>query len=211
MPHSDSSGGDPLPRRPNASDFGNLLVGFRPRLRRMVTLRLDPRLTARIDASDIVQDAYMEVSRRMEDYEESGMPFYLWVRQITTQKLIDFHRKNLGAARRDVRQEVPLSSPGLDSSVALANAIARDSSSPSRRAIRHEYVEILTEALLGLKEIDREVLLLRHFEALTFSECAEVLGIEVGAAKVRHLRAAERLGVILRRHGGDGEYRVLPT
>ena len=212
MSPANSSGGGDSPHPENKDhQLGDLLAEFRPRLRRMVTLRLDPRLSARVDASDVVQEAYVEVSRRMQAYQASEMPFFLWVRQITNQKLIDLHRKHMGAVRRDVRREVRLSGPGLSSSISLARALARDSSSPSGRAIRAERLDRLRQALENMKEIDREILLLRHFEDLTFPECGLVLGITTGAAKVRHLRAAGRLGEVLRQHGGEDELMLPAT
>jgi RNA polymerase sigma-70 factor (ECF subfamily) len=92
---------------------GQALAGlfnrYRDRLRRMVHLRLDRRLQARLDASDVLQDAYVEFARRFPQYAaEGGMPFYLWLRQLTGQKLIDLHRHHLGARMRDAAQEVSL-------------------------------------------------------------------------------------------------------
>ena len=213
MAHAKGAGGKrPLHQLTQGQQLDNLLAEYRPRLRRMIALRLDPRLRARFDASDVVQEAYIEVSRRVLGHQAAPeMSFFLWVRQIATQKLIDLHRKHMGAEKRDVRLEVPLPESGLDSAVSLAHALTRDASSPSRRAIRAERVECLREALEGMQEIDREILLLRHFEGLAFRECALILGITTGAAKVRHLRAVERLGEIFRRQGGEDEFALPPT
>ena len=133
--------------------FGELLAEFRPRLRRMVTFRLDPRLSPRIDASDVIQETFVEVARRIENYRASAeMPFFLWVRQIAHQKVIDLHRMHMGASKRDVRREGGV--PGLSSSVSLAHALTRDGSTPSRIAVRAEEAENLREALEDMREID---------------------------------------------------------
>ena len=186
--------------------FGELLAEFRPGLRRMVTFRLDPRLSPRIDASDVIQETFVEVARRIENYRASAeMPFFLWVRQIAHQKVIDLHRKHMGASKRDVRREG--GSSGLSSSVSLAHALTRDGSTPSRLAVRAEQAEHLRDALEGMREIDREILLLRHFEALSIEHCSQLLGISISATKMRQLRALEHLGEILREHGGSTDYR----
>ena len=152
----------------------------------------------------------MEVSRRIEDYRASPeMPFFLWVRQIANQKLVDLHRMHLGASKRDVRREGR--APGPSSSLSLAYALTRDESTPSRVAVRAEEAERLRDALEGMREIDREILLLRHFEGLTVDHCAHLLQISTSAAKMRQLRALDRLGDILREHGGSTAYRPYPT
>ena len=91
-----------------AHQLGGLLEGYRARLRRMVSLRLDPRLRRRVDSSDVIQEAFVDVTRRLEEYRSTPkMPFYLWVRLLTAQKLMEFHRRHLGAQRRDVRRGGP--------------------------------------------------------------------------------------------------------
>ena len=190
--------------------FGELLAEFRPGLRRMVTFRLDPRLRPRIDASDVIQETFVEVARRIENYRASNeMPFFLWVRQIAHQKLIDLHRKHMGASKRDVRREGGTS--GLNSSVTLAHALTSAGSTPSGIAVRAEQAEQLRDALEGMKEIDREILLLRHFEGLTIEHCSQLLGISISATKMRQLRALEHLGLILRDHGGSTDFRPYPS
>lgn len=190
--------------------FGELLAEFRPGLRRMVTFRLDPRLSPRIDASDVIQETFMEVARRIEKYRASDpMPFFLWVRQIAHQKLIDLHRMHLGASKRDVQREGGV--PGPSSSFSLAHALTRDNSTPLRAAVRAEEAEHLREALEGMREIDREILLLRHFEGLSIEHCSQILGLSISAIKMRQLRALDRLGEILREHGGSTGYRPYPT
>ena len=190
---------------PDSADLGALLESFRPRLRRMVSLRLDPRLRRRVDSSDVLQEAFVDVARRFDEHRASpDLPFFLWVRFLTAQKLVELHRRHAGAEMRDVRREVA----GLDTpeatSASLARAFVDDGDTPAQILMREEHEQKLQEALEKLKPNDREILMLRHFERLAYDECARVLGIQLSAAKVRHLRAAKRLREVLR------EYPELP-
>jgi RNA polymerase sigma-70 factor (ECF subfamily) len=183
-----------------------LLVRHRQRLRRMVALRLDQRLRKRIDPSDVIQETYLEVSARLPDYLTSPtMPFFLWLRFLTGQKLITLHRHHLGVQMRDVDQEMALfrgTNPEA-SSAALANHFVDQDTRPSEALIRAERKERLYEALESLVPLDREVLALRHFEQLSRAEIATVLGVSEAAAGKRYIRALEKLKQTLNRSGGD--------
>jgi len=179
--------------------LGDLLERYRPRLRRLVSLRLDPRLRRRVDSSDVVQEAYVDAMRRFDAYRAAPkLPFNLWLRLLTAQKLTELTRRHMGAHKRDVRLERADSEEA--SSVALAHTLARHSVSPSQAALREERAEQLHDALERLKPIDREVLMLRHFERLSNADCAQVLGLSTSGAKLRHLRAVQRLRQVVRAH-----------
>jgi len=171
----------------------------RDRLRRMVAFRLDGRLRGRVDPEDIVQDAYLKVAARIGQYLAApGVSFYVWVRQVTFQTLIDFHRVQM-TQKRDPRQEVRRgrSPEGGGTSFSIARALVGRLTSPSAAAVRQEQVERLHEALDAMDETDREVLALRHFEQLGNKEAAEVLGLSTTAASNRYVRALKRLGELL--------------
>jgi RNA polymerase sigma-70 factor (ECF subfamily) len=177
-----------------------LFTRYRDRLRKMVRLRLDDRLCGRIDTSDVLQDAYLDVARRFPEYVASPtVPFYLWLRSLTGQRLIDLHRRHLGAQMRDAGQEVSLNRGALPaaSSASLAQHLLAGLTSPSQAAIREEMRLQLQEALNSMDPIDREVVVLRHFEELSNGETAEVLCIEPAAASKRYIRALRRLKTIL--------------
>jgi RNA polymerase sigma-70 factor (ECF subfamily) len=176
-----------------------LFSRYREQLRRMVHLRLDRRLQGRLDASDVLQEAYLDFARRFPQYDESRIPFYLWLRQLTGQKLIDLHRHHLGAKMRDAGQEVSLYRGALPqaSSVSLAAQLLGKLTSASRAAIRAETQLRVQEALNSMDALDREVLTLRHFEMLTNEETAQVLGIRKSAASNRYIRAMKRLKELL--------------
>lgn len=189
--------------------WGELLARHRERLRRMVAIRLETRLQARIDASDVIQEAFVDASQHLADYlRDPVMPFYLWLRFLTGIRLAKLHRHHLGTQMREVGREVSIYRGTLPqtSSAALAAQLLGKESRPSEVAMRAELKVRLQEALNSMDPIDREVLALRHFEQLTGAETAQVLGIKPAAAGKRYLRALERLRDILTRFpGGMGE------
>jgi RNA polymerase sigma-70 factor (ECF subfamily) len=180
--------------------LGELLSRYRDRLRLMVRLRLDRRLQGRIDSSDVIQEAYLEAAERFRDYARNpDMPFYLWLRFLTAQKLLVLHRQHLGAKSRDAAREVSLYRGALPeaSSAVLAAQLVGHRTTPSQAAMRAEMQIRLQEALNSMDPIDREVLALRHFEQLTNGETARVLGLRESAASQRYARALLRLKEIL--------------
>jgi RNA polymerase sigma-70 factor, ECF subfamily len=188
-----------LVERARAGDPGalnELFARHRERLRRMVQMRLDWRLQGRVDASDVIQDAYLEAARRLDDYlRDPSMPVFLWLRFLVGERLLILHRQHLGAQMRDARREVSLYREALPeaSSAALAAQLLGKQTSPSEAAVRAERMLRLQEAVNRLDPLDREVLSLRHFEQLSRAETAQVLGIEESAAAKRYIRALKRL------------------
>ena len=183
-----------------------LFARYQNRLKRMVKLRLDPRVQGRVDPSDVVQDAYLESCERLADYlRDPRMPFFLWLRFLTGQKLALAHRHHLGVQARDAGREVSLFRGALPaaSSAALAAHLLGKLTAPSEAAMKAELKLRIQEALNSMDAIDREVLTLRHFEQLSNSETALVLGIKETAACNRYLRAVERLrGILSNMPGG---------
>jgi RNA polymerase sigma-70 factor (ECF subfamily) len=180
-----------------------LFERYRSKLARMVVLRLDARVVAKVDVEDVLQDAFVEATRRIRHFlDQPSVPFFVWLRQITGQVLIDVHRRYLGAQMRDVSREVSLDQWGAasTSSAFLVAQLADSLTSPSQFAVRNETVGELRAALSNLGEMDREVLILRHLEELNNNEVAEILGIDKYAASKRYLRALERLRATLSVH-----------
>jgi RNA polymerase sigma-70 factor, ECF subfamily len=177
-----------------------LFARHRPRLRRMVDMRLDRQLQARIDASDVIQEAYVEVVTRLNEYlNQSSYPLLLWLRLIVGERLLKLHRHHLGAQMRDAGLEVSIYRGALPeaSSAALAAQLLGRHTSPTQAAVRAERMMRLQEALNTLDAMDREVLSLRHFEELSLAETALSLGIEESAAAKRYIRALKRLKATL--------------
>jgi RNA polymerase sigma-70 factor, ECF subfamily len=206
-----SSQTDRLLRRAAQGDsegWGVLVAAHRDRLRRMVAVRLDRRLQGRIDASDVIQEAYLEAWTRLAEYLRSPpMPFFLWLRFLVGQKLVTLHRHHLGRRMRDPAREIRLAGGALPeaSSAALAQLLG-NTTRPSEAAMRKELKTALQRALGRMDPLDREVLALRHFEQLNRAETAQVLGIQEGTAASRYLRALKRLKETLLQMGlGDAQ------
>jgi len=178
-----------------------LLARHRARLARMVAVRLDPRLAARVDPSDVVQEALIEADRRLAEYlRGQPLPFYPWLRRLAWERLVKVHQRHLAARRRSVAREERRDPPLPDDSVAELAGLLASGTSPSRRVLLKEVRDRVRAALAALPAADREVLVLRYLEQLPMKEVAAVLGVHEGAAKIRHTRALARL---CDRLGGD--------
>jgi RNA polymerase sigma-70 factor (ECF subfamily) len=203
MSGEDARDDDELRRRLEQGDERALVELFtrhRERLRRMVRLRLDRRLQGRIDSSDVLQEAHVEVARRAREYlEQQTMPPYLWFRFLTSQALLALHRHHFGSRKRDPAQEVSLrpQGPPQATSISLAEMLLGRLTSPTIAARRAEMQLRLQELLNTMEPLDREVVALRHFEELSNSEVAQVLGLSKTAASNRYLRAMGRLKKLL--------------
>jgi RNA polymerase sigma-70 factor (ECF subfamily) len=181
--------------------LADLFMIYRKRLHSMVNLRLDRRLRGRLDASDVLQDAYLEISRRLPEYvADPEKPFFLWLRFLTGQKLRELHRRHLGVQARDVQREISLYRGALPeaSSVALAAQLLGRATSPSHAAARAEMKLLLQDALNSMDALDREILALRHFEELSNAEAALLLEISTTAASNRYIRALKRLRKLMK-------------
>jgi RNA polymerase sigma-70 factor (ECF subfamily) len=180
--------------------LSELFARHRARLRRMVEFRLDRRIQARVDASDVIQEAYVEVVGRLDEYlREPNYPLFLWLRLIVGEKLLKLHRHHLGTQMRDAGLEVSIYRGALPaaSSAALAAQLLGKQTSPTQAAVRAERILRLQEAINALDPVDREVLSLRHFEEMSLAETALSLGIEEAAAAKRYVRALKRLKATL--------------
>ncbi len=177
---------------------------YRARLKKMVRLRLNRRLQGRVDDSDVLQDAFLEASRKLPGYlTDPQAPFFLWLRRIAGDKLLEIHRTHLGTQKRDAGLEVSIHRGALPAanSISLAAQLLGRLTSPSQAAVKAEMRIQLQEALNSLDPTDREILALRHFEQLSNVEAAQELGLETSATSKRYLRALTRLQKILREIG----------
>jgi RNA polymerase sigma-70 factor (ECF subfamily) len=175
-----------------------LLIRHHGRLRRMVAMRLDQRLSARVDPSDVVQEALADAAQHLDDYlRHRPLPFYPWLRQFAWERLCKLHRDHIHAKRRSiVREEIQMPLP--DESVRqLAHRLLASATSPSRRLIRQEQRDRVRSALAELAPRDREILVMRHLEQMETLEIAAALGISEGAVRNRQFRALMRLRTLL--------------
>lgn len=195
---SDSSATHRLLERARGGDaeaFERLFARHRRFLCQMVQWRMDRNLRRRIDASDLVQEAQMEATRRLEQYLAGPpMSFKIWLRQITYDRLLMARRRHLGAGKRAVEREMTLAD---ETSLQLAQRLLATGPTPSQAAVQDELAARVREALPQLAESDREVLVMRHLEGLANREIAEALGLEPAAASKRHGRALLRLRAML--------------
>jgi RNA polymerase sigma-70 factor (ECF subfamily) len=176
-----------------------LFARHRPFLRRLVAMRADPRLRARLDPSDIVQETQLEALRRLDDYlEKPKLCFRLWLRQIAYDRLLHLWREHLKARRRSVEREVYLPE---GSSLQLARQLLSAAPGPSVELLNKEFARRVREAVHLLPEADREMVLLRNFEGLSNQEAAELLDLKPATASQRYGRALIRLREILLNRG----------
>jgi RNA polymerase sigma-70 factor (ECF subfamily) len=171
-----------------------LMACHREYLHRFVEFRLDPKMAARVDPSDVVQDAQLEATRRLNEFlQQRPMPFRLWLRQIAYDRLVMLRRYHIRAARRTVDREVALSDR---SSLLLAGQLLAGSTA-SKHFARRELAAEIRKAMAQVPAHDREVLVMRTFEGLSFAEVAWLLDIDPAAARKRHGRALLRLHKLL--------------
>ena len=186
-------------RMGNAEAFEQLFQSYRDTLRQIVSLRMDPRLSSRVDASDIVQDAHAVAAQRFPDYlERKPVSFRVWLRQIVQDQLLMACRRHMRADRRSVYREIPLPE---QSSVALAEQLTAQGPAPSQQIARAEQIRLVRAALGQIVEEDREILLMRHFEQLSYKEIGYILHLKSAAARKRYGRALIRLGNVMRDMG----------
>jgi RNA polymerase sigma-70 factor (ECF subfamily) len=174
-----------------------LLASHRERLRRMVAVRLDRRLAARVDPSDVVQEALADAARKLPEYLRCRpLPFYPWLRRLAWERLVKAYQRHIVAGKRSVTREAAGPLPD-ESALELARCVLAPGPSPSEQVVRAELSGRVQAALGQLSERDREVLVLRYLEQLSTADIAAVLGVTDGTVKVRHLRALERLRTLL--------------
>jgi len=145
--------------------LGRIWEHYRDRLRRLVRLRLDRRLQGRADPSDVLQEAFLDFQFRATEYaQKPDMPFFLWLRFLTGQRLQLIHRHHLGTQMRDAGREVSLHRGAMPqaTSISLAAQLLGRFTSVTQAVQRAEMQRILQEAINDLDPIDREILALRH-------------------------------------------------
>jgi RNA polymerase sigma-70 factor (ECF subfamily) len=175
-----------------------LLVRHRKRLVKMVAVRLDRAVAARVDPSDVVQEALAQAAQHLDEFLRTRpLPYYAWLRQFAWERLVKLHRHHIGSKKRSVTREEPWSMPLPEDSVLRLARLVASGASPSQALIRNELRQRIQAALEALAPHNREILVMRNLEQLSVAEIAAVLGLTEGAVKVRHLRALRRLRTIL--------------
>ena len=182
-----------------------LLEAHRDRLRRMIAARLDRRLASRLDPSDVVQETLADAARRLPDYlRDRPMPFYPWLFRLAADRLARTHRDHVASTVRGIGREERIDGPSQRRGRPHPDGLTGwrpTSTTPGRRMVREERRLLLAGAIERMDEADREILGLRYIDRLAFDEIAAVLEIGLSAAKMRHLRALERLRRLLEELG----------
>jgi RNA polymerase sigma-70 factor (ECF subfamily) len=187
-----------LPAEPNA--LAELFARHKERLRRMVRVRLDPRLRATLSSSRVLELVYQDLCRRIEAFQEQGgLPFYLWLRQLAGVRLGLLCQEHLGDRPEEMGQEVTLHRGALPAvnSVALAAQLLGQPTATTPAATRTEMQIRLQDALNRMEPMEREILVLCHFEDLSNAEAAIVLGVEPKVAGQGYVRAVKKLKEIM--------------
>lgn len=205
---------DSLLQRAAAGDAAarqDLLARYEKRLKRMLSVRMDRRLAARVDPSDVLPETYMDAWQKLSNYlQERPVEFYPWLRSIAWERLVDVHRAHVGAEKRSVKRERrhAMALPS-ESTVELVGRIAASGTSVSVQLVRKEVQERLALGLEKLRPADREVLVLRYLEQLSVKDVAGIVGVSEGAVKVRCFRAVERLHALLEAENPDRSSGVI--
>lgn len=187
-------------RSGNEQALADVFSHYRARLKRIVRFRLDYRIAGRVSDSDVLQDTFIAAVKRLDHFgRRQDMSPFLWLRLLVAQQLVDLHRQHLQAGVRDARKEVSLQHPlpAAHTSIAIAAQLVARSVGASELVRRAEQIERLETKLNEMDATDREVIALRHFEELSNTETASVLGIEPAAASKRYIRAMARLGELM--------------
>ena len=176
-------------------ELSYLFDRHRADLKKMVKTRISAPLQARTDASDIVQDGYLEAARQLPEYLETpDLPPLMWIWRIVRQTLSRHIRFHVNTSMRSTQREIDNNGFADTESSPVAFALADSISSPSSQVARQEtYTEVL-QLLETLDPLDREVLSLKQLEGLTFQQVATQLDMDVSAVKRRFQRAILRLG-----------------
>ncbi len=174
--------------------LGQLLERYRPYLAILARVQIGRRLQAKVDASDVVQDAFLGAARDFAQFRgRTEGEFRAWLRQVLASLLANLVRHYQTTQRRNIRLERQLAVELDQSSQALDRGLMAGESSPSQQASRREQAVVLAEALERLPDDLRQLLILRHLEGRTFPEVAQHMGRSVDSLKKLWPRALAAL------------------
>ncbi len=183
-------------RKGDQDAFARLFELRRRRLLREAQRGLGNQMQRRMDASDVVQEVFLEASRRVGELATGDVPELLWLRVLLKQKVVDCKRMHLKASKRSLMREQSLEHRVADEDP-IAEQLVTELTSPSLKVRRDELRAQLRELLAELPMLDRQILVLRHFEAMTNREVAEALELSINAASNRYVRAIRRFRELL--------------
>ena len=174
-----------------------LAVAFeehRPRLRQMLTARMDRQLAARLSQSDVIQDVFLEVRRRIHEFDPTTGPLFVWLRAMTVQRLAQLRRFHVTTEKRSISRECGTrTTDGVSSDSLTRLLVDGQLCSVVKQLERNELAMQVRGELDRLRPLDREIIFLRHFDQLTNEEAAVTLRLNPSTASTRYLRALQNL------------------
>jgi RNA polymerase sigma-70 factor (ECF subfamily) len=177
---------------------GRPLEGYRDYLCLLARLQLGPRLQAKLDASDIVQQALLQAHQGRAHFRGRTEAEWLgWLRAVLASALAAAARR-FDARARELGRERSLEAELDRSSSRLECLLAADQTSPSERAVRGEEVLRLALALARLPEDQRRVVELHHLKGLPVADVAEQMGRTRPAVVGLLFRGLKKLRALLR-------------
>jgi RNA polymerase sigma-70 factor (ECF subfamily) len=183
-----------LAKAGDSTALGRLLERYRNYMGLLVRIQIGRRLSRKVDAEDLLQEIGLEVHRKIAMFRgRTEREFLTWVRRMIGSILANQLRHFLGTKCRDVRLERALVDELDHSSQALNASLVAPQSTPSQQAVRREQAVLLADALQGLPENYREVIILRHLEGLSFPDVALRVGRTEDSVKNVWVRALARL------------------
>lgn len=161
----------------------------RPRLAFVVSRQMNPLLSSRLSVDDILQEAYLATARRQAFLsQETDVPLYFKFRKITLQTLADLEREHLKYEKRSALREI-----SGETSELILDSMRSETRSPKTILAHKERNALVRQLVDALPDTDRQIILLRNFDAMSNAECAAILGVNPKAASIRYVRALGRL------------------
>jgi len=178
----------------NQEALASLFSMYKKQLRAMITFRMDRNLKGRVAPSDILQEAFLDLAKKLPDFSDKQMSFFVWLRLVTHERLLQVHRQHLGTQKRDPRKEIQVDHPShAASSIDLTAHLIGKYSSVIGKAIQKEQSVRLRTVIDQMDDHDREIIAMRVFEGLTNGEASEVLGLDKKTASKRFVRAMDKI------------------
>lgn len=181
-------------RRGDEDATGRLLRMYGEYLKLLARVQIGRRLQGKVDASDLVQETFLDAHRQMPNFKGATEAELLaWLRRIMAGQVAMTVRRYIGAKGRDVNLERGIAQEVEQSSVALDGGLVGSETSPSQHASRREQAVILADALSRLSADHREAIVLRHLEGLSLADTAQRMGRSADSVQKLYVRGLMNL------------------
>jgi len=181
-------------RAGNGEELGKLLEATRDYLRLVARRLIDDDVRAKLSASDLVQETFCEAHRDFGGFQgETHRELVAWLHQILVNNLLNHYRSYRRTQKRKISREMRWH-PAVAETQGMANPADL---TPSGILMKREASELLEQAMSRLSDDHRDVILLRHHEALPFAQVGRRMNRSADAARMLWARAFERLSLLL--------------